>query len=256
MRYFFLLASLSAFAQDSISSAPSLGWSLDSTRHELTRLDGIPGSLRFARLPLPKADRVWLSSALLLSASGDSLNVLDLHTGESRSLPCAPGHEIVFSANGRHFTTYDPAGPAPLVLNDGTPLRDLPLAFTAATESGDQLLLATAENELVTLTREANTWREISRQPLPIPTNLRALEAAADSLYLLTVDGDLLLWSRQAPTATPIASAVRSFQPLLSPGFYRLEDSRGPWLYYPASLGQKLYELPGAKAIVLSEEQR
>jgi hypothetical protein len=251
-----LWISLAAHAQEASPNAPSLGWSVDAQRHELVRLDGVPGSLALERSALPQAERVWASASLLVLAKGEVLEVFDLRGGATRTARYSPGDEIAFSANGRHFVSYSPGEAAPLVLNSGETFREPGVSFSAATEFQGQVLLASQESELVVLEPREGGWREVRRSALPVRAKLRSLHADAEGFLLLTRDGDLLRWSSGEAEATVIATEVRSFAVLEAPGFYRFEDSRGPHLYYPASLGQKVYELPGAKSALSTPEQR
>jgi hypothetical protein len=244
----FLLFPFLLLAGDPSPVAPSLGWMLNAQRSELLRLDGVPGSVNAIGETLEAAERTWLSRTLLLQRRGESLTVRDLESGETRTEAIAADQEIAFSTDGRRFALYAADAAAPFVANDGVPHRID--GATAYTERDGLLIAATGTAELVSYSRDGDGWREARRVALPLTASVRALHWSGDGYYLLTGDGDFYAWRDGAAEARLVAREVRAVTALAAPGFFELECGVGPQLYYPASEGQKLYALPGAKASV------
>ncbi len=244
----FLLFPFLMLASDPVPVAPSLGWMLNAQRSELLRLNGVPGSVNAVGEALEPAERTWLSRALLLQRRGGSLLVRDLPSGEARVEAIAADQEIAFSADGRRFAAFAADAAAPFVANDGALYRID--GATAYTERDGLMIAATNTSELVAYAREGEGWRELKRQALPFEASVRALTWSGGAYFMLTGDGDFYAWREGAAEAELVASEVRSVTPLAAPGFFELECGAGPRLYYPASEGQKLYALPGAKASV------
>lgn len=244
---FFLIPFL-ALAEEPAPTQPSLGWMLNAARTELLRLDGVPGALSAAREALEPAGRSWISSGLLLQLRGEALSVRDLRSGETRLEALAEGQEIVFSPDGKRFAAYGPGEVAPFLANDGT-LHRIDGAMAYAEKDGS-LAAAMASGEIALFTRNGEAWSEVRRVAAPVQGSIRSLHWNAETFYLLTRDGDLYSWREGEAEAVLLASEVRSFTPLAALGFFEIEAGAGPQLFYPASPGQKLYSLPGAKAAV------
>lgn len=244
---FFLIPFL-ALAEEPSPGQPSLGWMLNATRTELLRLDGVPGSLSAAREALEPAGRSWISSELLLQLRGETLSVRELRSGETRMEALTEGQEIVFSPDGKRFAAYNAGEAAPFLANDGTVHRiDGAVAYA---ERDGVLAAATDSKEIALLARNGEGWSELRRLAPPVEGAIRSLHWSGEMFYFLTRDGELYSWREGEAAAVLLASEVRSFTPLAALGFYEIESGVGPQLFYPASPGQKLYALPGAKAAV------
>lgn len=244
---FFLIPFL-VLAEEPSPGQPSLGWMLNAARTELLRLDGVPGSLSAVREVLEPAARRWISSGLLLELRGEKLSVRDLRSGETRVEAWTEGQEIVFSPDGKRFAAYAAGGATPFLANDGS-LHRIDGAMAYAEKEG-ALAVATASGEIAFFTRNGEQWSEEKRVAAPVESSIRSLHWSGEMFYLLTRDGDLYSWREGEAEAVLLASEVRSFTPMAALGFFEVESGAGPQLFYPASPGQKLYALPGAKAAV------
>jgi hypothetical protein len=244
---FFLIPFL-ALADEPAPGQPSLGWMLNAARTELLRLDGVPGSLSAAREALEPAGRSWISSGLLLQLRGETLQVRDLRSGETRLEAWTEGQELVFSPDGKRFAAYGAGEATPFLANDGS-LHRIEGALAYAQRDG-ALAAAMASGEIGLFTRNGEGWSETQRVAPPVQGTIRSLHWSGEMFYLLTRDGDLYSWREGEAEAVLLASEVRSFTPLAALGFFEIESGAGPQLFYPASPGQKLYALPGAKAAV------
>lgn len=247
----FLLFPFLLLADDPAPSLPSLGWMLNAERSQLVRLDGVPGSLSPVREVLEAADRIWISRALLLQQRGEALFVRDLRSGETRSESLGVGQEIVFASDGKRFASYGAGEAVPFLANDGSLHRFE--GATAFAELDGQLAVAMESKEVVVYARSGEAWTEGRRLAPPIADAIRSLFWTGEGFYLLTKSGDFYSWREGEAEAALLASEVRSFAPLAAPGFFEIESGAGPQLFYPASPGQKLYALPGAKAVVQRE---
>jgi hypothetical protein len=244
----FIFVPFLMLAQDPAPTQPSLGWMLNAGRSELLRLDGVPGTLSAVREALEPAERSWISSGLLLQLRGGALQVRDLRSGELRMEAWQEGQEVVFSPDGTRFVTYAASEAAPFLANDGTQHRFEGAA--AYSERDGRLAVAMESKEIALFSRSGEGWMEERRMAAPVATAIRSLYWSEDGFYLLTRDGDLFSWREGEAEAVLLASEVRSFTPLAAQGFFEIESGAGPQLFYPASPGQKLYALPGAKAVV------
>lgn len=235
-------------AEEAQPGMPSLGWMLNAQRSEIWRLDGVPGTLRMSSEALEEAEQSWLSRELLLQQRGETLVVRELRSGTRRVEAWPAGAAVAFSADGKRFVPYTVEEGEPWVGNDGRTKRWE--GAQAYAERGGLVAVGQGSGEIVIWQEQGGEWQEQRRLAPPVQGGWRAMHWSGETFYLLTRDGDLYAWREGEAEAQLLASEVRQFRALASEGFFVLERGAGPQLLYPGSLGQKLYSLPGSKAVV------